>query len=103
MQIHLILGLNGPESVKTLGANIARIYPNRSRPLRDGTAWLVADDSTASIVSNKLGVTSGEGGISALVTTMSDYFGRAEPDLWSWIKVQWEAPPDASENSANAA
>lgn len=103
MQIHLILGLNGPESLKTLGKNIADMYPSRNRKLRDRPAWLVSDDDTAQSVSEKLGINAGEGGISALVTTMADYFGRAEPDLWQWIKVQWESSSDGpSEQSAAA-
>jgi hypothetical protein len=103
MQIHLILGLNGPQSLETLEKNINAQYPNRSRRLGDKPAWLVADDITAQTLSEKLGINSGEGGISALVTTMSDYFGRAEPDLWSWIKVQWESSPDGSSDQSAAA
>lgn len=102
MQIHLILGLNGPESVALLEQRIARVYPNRSRKLGDRPAWLVADNATASAVSEKLEITSGTGGIGALVSTMADYFGRAEPDLWSWIKVQWEAQ-DGTPGAATAA
>ena len=96
MQMHLILGLNGPESVQTLTDTITRVYGSRSRKLGDRPAWLVAENATAKSVSEKLGITTGEGGISALVTTMADYFGRAETDLWSWIKVQWETPSDGS-------
>ncbi len=102
MQIHLILGLNGPQSLETLEKNISDKYPTRSRRLGDRPAWLVAADVTAQSLSETLNINSGEGGISALVTTMSDYFGRAEPDLWSWIKVQWEALPDAPANKSAA-
>jgi hypothetical protein len=103
MQLHLILGLNGPESVSTLAGNIAKTYSGRNRALPGKPAWLVADDATARDVSQKLGINAGEGGISALVTTMADYFGRAEPELWSWIKVQWEAPSDGPSEQSNAA
>jgi len=102
MQIHLILGLNGPESVAALGERIERAYPNRYRKLGDRPAWLVADNVPARGVSEKLEISTGAGGISALVTSMADYFGRAEPDLWSWIKVQWEAQ-DGSDPAADAA
>lgn len=96
MRIHLVLGLNGPESLETLEKNISQHYPTRSRKLRDRPAWLVADDVTAQTLSQSLGINAGEGGISALVTSVSDYFGRAEPDLWAWIQVQWEAQSDGS-------
>ena len=103
MQIHTVLGLNGPDSLSTLAATIQRVYPNRHRKLGDRPAWLVSDNSTAKAVSEKLGINSGDGGISALVTTMSDYFGRAETDLWSRIKVQWETPADGSTDPKSAA
>lgn len=103
MQIHMILGLNGPESVATLSASVERVYPGRHRKLGDRPAWLVSDNATAKAVSEKLGINSGDGGIAALVTTMADYFGRAETDLWSWIKVQWEKPADGSMDPTAAA
>lgn len=103
MQIHLVLGLNGPESVATLADRIGKLYPNRSRKLGDKPAWLVAENETASIISEKLGISTGDSGISALVTSISDYFGRAEPDLWSWIKLQWETSADAAPEHSAAA
>ena len=103
MQMHLILALNGPESIETLEKNILETYPSRSRKLSDRPAWLISDNATARSISEKLGINSGEGGISAIVTTMADYFGRAEPDLWSWIKVQWEASPDGPSEQSVAA
>jgi hypothetical protein len=96
MQIHLVLGLNGPASVATLEANITKEYEGRYKRLSDRPAWLVADDSPARNVSEKLGINTGDGGISALVTTVADYFGRAEPELWAWIKLQWENQQDGS-------
>lgn len=103
MQIHLVLGLNGPESVAKLAANVAASYPDRSRLLAEGkSAWLVADDLPARLVSEKLGINTGDGGISALVTSVGDYFGRAEPELWSWIKLQWEANDGSAASAANS-
>lgn len=103
MQIHLIVGLNGPDSIATLERSIATIYPGRHRKLADRPAWLVAENATASSVSERLGITTGTGGISALVMTMADYYGRAEPDLWSWIKVQWEALDGSDDKTATKA
>lgn len=102
MQIHVVIGLNGPESLQTLQDTIAAKYPGRHRQLTDRPAWLVADAATVRTVSEKLGITTGTDGISAIVTTISDYYGRAEPDLWSWIKVQWESL-DGADTTANAA
>lgn len=103
MQLHLILALNGQDSINSLANNIAKVYPTRHRLLGDKPAWLVADNQTASIVSEKLGINDGDSGISALVTTMANYFGRAEPELWSWIKIQLEAQSDGASNTPIAA
>lgn len=100
MQIHLVLGLNGPESVATLEARVAAEYSNRSKKLGDRPAWLVADNAPARDVSERLGINTGEGGISALVSTVADYFGRAEPELWAWIKLQWENQHDGAPDSS---
>jgi hypothetical protein len=100
MQIHLVIGLNGPDSIARLNTNVEQTYPNRFRKLNDRPAWLVSDDAPARSVSEKLGINAGEGGISALVTSVGDYFGRAEPELWSWIKLQWEAPDGTKTQAA---
>ena len=55
-------------------------------------AWLVAAPSTASEVSDRLGITTGVSG-SAVVVEVASYFGRANPAIWSWIKANWEGPP----------
>jgi hypothetical protein len=102
MQIHVIIGLNGAESLEKLQQNVETHYPNRFHRLNDKPAWLVSDDSPARAVSEKLGINTGDSGISALVTSVGDYFGRAEPELWTWIKLQWEAPSDGQKASASA-
>lgn len=54
-----------------------------------GGAWLVAGQGTAQDVSNRIGITDGHVG-SALVVEASSYYGRASPDVWSWVKSNWE-------------
>jgi hypothetical protein len=101
MKLHLVLGLNGPESVATLTARIESVYgPEKCKQLADRPAWLVADNALASDVSEKLGINAGEGGISALVTSISNYFGRAEPELWEWMKLRLEERPDGSQTNS---
>jgi hypothetical protein len=52
--------------------------------------WLVAAVGTAKDIADKLGVSEGQKG-SAIVLEVASYWGRASPDLWSWIKTNWEA------------
>jgi hypothetical protein len=59
-------------------------------PLIDGTAWLVAHSGSAQELSGKLGITDGSNG-PGLVFEIGSYYGRANPDIWAWIKAKWEA------------
>ena len=47
---------------------------------------------TAQELSATLGVTSGTNG-AALILEVASYFGRANPNIWSWVKAKMEAPP----------
>jgi len=102
MQIHMILGLNGPDSIDALHANVQRVYPDRHLRLPGKPAWLVADDALARHISEKVGIDSGAG-IAGLVTTIANYYGRANPDIWDWMKVMYERQqPIAGESALNA-
>ena len=57
----------------------------------DGNAgWLVAANKTAKDICDTLGITDGQNG-AALVFEVASYFGRANPNIWSWIKLHWES------------
>lgn len=92
MQIHVVIGLNGEASLDALNANVQRVYPDTYYRLTGKPAWLVADDALARIVSEKLGIDSGEQGIAGIVTTIGNYYGRANPEIWAWIKTMYERP-----------
>ena len=101
MQIHVVLGLNGPESVVALQNNIERVYEDRFLPLEGRPAWLVADDALARDISDKLGFNDGQD-IAGLVTTVATYYGRANPDVWAWMKMMYERPqPTKGEVASN--
>jgi hypothetical protein len=57
----------------------------------DGGSFLVSTKGTAQELSEKLGVTGGTNG-AAVVVEVASYFGRANPNVWSWIKSKLEAP-----------
>jgi hypothetical protein len=54
-----------------------------------GHGWLVAGSRTAKDVSDLLGISDGTNG-AALILEVASYFGRANPNIWSWIKLHWE-------------
>lgn len=77
-----------------LGSVISSSFKASMIALEDDKGWLVSTKGTAQELSKKLGVTSGEHG-AAVILEIASYFGRANPDIWSWIKAKMEAPPSA--------
>ncbi|MEO0441508.1 MAG: hypothetical protein AAF067_11630 [Pseudomonadota bacterium] len=78
-----------------LSTAIRTNYEDNHFALGDGV-WLVSDSITARDIAEKLHVTAGDGAGasgSAIVLEVASYFGRANPDIWSWMKNKWERPP----------
>ena len=80
-----------PGAADNVGLAVFTQYSTSSYVLST-EAWLVAAPSTASEVSDKLGITTGENG-SAIIVEVASYFGRANPAIWTWIKANWEGAP----------
>lgn len=81
-------------NVKTpnLGPAIEREYANAFLALDGGHGWLVsAVGVTSQQISEKLGISSGENG-AAIAVELASYYGRANPNIWTWIKANWDAP-----------
>jgi len=56
----------------------------------DGShGWLVSANKTAKEISETLGVADGSNG-AAIIVEVASYFGRANPNTWSWLKQHWE-------------
>ena len=68
---------------------VDRHFPEDNLQLTE-TTWLIAAAMSATMLSDKLGVSDGTNG-SAIVLEVDDYFGRASKNIWSWIKEKWEA------------
>ncbi|AIP33193.1 hypothetical protein DR64_3448 [Paraburkholderia xenovorans LB400] len=88
MAIFAIIG-QGDAGSEKLPGKIESAFPANFLKIRDNT-WLVASKATVQEVSEQLGITKGESG-AAVVLGVSTYFGRANPNIWSWIKEKWEA------------
>jgi hypothetical protein len=59
--------------------------------VKDDT-WLLVFDGTARELADKLGIRKGISG-SGLVCSISNYSGRANSEVWEWLRVNW--PEDA--------
>ena len=92
MAVFVIIPQLNPNSEK-LAAVVAGAFSGDSiHPLDDDKGWLVSAEGTAQQLSEKLGVTSGVNG-AAVILEVAAYFGRANPNIWSWLKLKFEAPP----------
>jgi hypothetical protein len=77
-------------------ANSAKLAPainehfrETSYPIDGAHGWLISANKTAKDVCDILGITDGTNG-AAIVLEVASYFGRANPSVWSWIKIHWE-------------
>lgn len=88
MTIFIVVSQPNPNQAK-LPASIASVFPNDHLQISD-KVWLVASSDSIQDVSKKLGVADGACG-AAVITEVGSYFGRASPNIWSWIKSKWES------------
>lgn len=79
----------GGDSAGTLRASVEGKFPYDNLPVGVGT-WLIAAPGTARDVATSIGVAEGQVG-SAIVIEVASYWGRASPEIWSWMKRKWEA------------
>ena len=91
MTVFAIIPQPNPNTPK-LGGVITATFQGETIPLEGSAGWLVSTKGTAQELSAKLGVTSGDNG-AAVIIEIASYFGRANPNIWSWIKTKLEAPP----------
>jgi hypothetical protein len=92
MTVFVIIPQPNPNASRLPGAIKAAFPgPDAVYDLDEGKGWLVSSTGTAQSVSEKLGITTGENG-GALVIEMASYFGRANPNIWSWIRSSLEKP-----------
>jgi hypothetical protein len=84
MLVFAILSPSGDNPV--LSTEIAKHFPNDSLKIGPGQ-WLVAGRQTAVEVSNTVGISGGQTG-SAMVLSISAYWGRADNNVWEWMRVK---------------
>jgi hypothetical protein len=76
---------------------IKRVYPNDHLTISD-TQWLVSASGTVMDLSAKLGVFDPKNPNlpptgNAVIFATSSYFGRAQANIWEWLKAKLESPP----------
>ena len=91
MTIFTVVDLESGALTAPLDGVLAATFPGQHYKLAHN-AWLVAAAATATDVSNRIGM-SDPGGRVGIVTEVGGYFGRANPEIWTWIKTNWEGRP----------
>lgn len=76
-----------PDNQK-LETAITEGFPEDFVKIRPGQ-WLVSAELTAQELSGKLLITDGTNG-AGVVVSIGSYFGRANPNLWEWIRTKWD-------------
>lgn len=88
MGMFAIIGQPGANADK-LPAAVAKEFPDSHMKLQS-SVWLVAATGTAQDISKKLGIPDNVNGLGIVLQLNGDYFGRANTNIWAWIKSQWE-------------
>lgn len=85
-----------PSPQPALAQNITSKFPQDHLVLND-TQWLISTTGTVAELSAKLGVydvtkpTESPVGLAVIFAT-SSYFGRAQANIWEWLKAKLESP-----------
>lgn len=85
-----IFAICSPSNPDLLGEKIKAVFGDNSIKLQ-GDSWLIAAEGTTQTVSEQIEITQGATG-TALIVSVSGYFGRQPVNVWEWIKAKWEAP-----------
>jgi len=79
-----------PENPK-LEAVIQGMFPNNYYELSTGQ-WLVSREGTAKTVADEIGITDKSKGLgSAIVLSVTGYWGVYSTDVWDWLKDKLES------------
>lgn len=87
MSIFLITPFAGQEA---LSAEINSAVAEHDRYQINNGGWLIKFDGTSRELSDKLKISTDPSISSALVVSISGYYGRGSTDMWEWIKSRLE-------------
>jgi hypothetical protein len=87
MAIFLVRVTRGPEAV---GNQIKTLVPDDHLALATDT-WLIDYPGTTRQLAEALGFLGEAAPSAGLVVAIDNYSGRANPDVWKWLKQHWSA------------
>jgi hypothetical protein len=78
-----LFAVMAPSDDPRLATAINGIFPTDHLKIGPGQ-WIIAANGTSQDVSDRLGVTAGNTG-TAIVVSVSGYYGRAPTNIWEWM------------------
>lgn len=94
MPIYLLTPLG--DNTDALRAAVDSKIPEADRfELQSRRGWFISYEGTTVELSNLIGITSTKEGFvpslgSAMVTSVSSYYGRGQTSMWEWLKTRIE-------------
>jgi hypothetical protein len=89
MAVFAIIGIDG---LPIIGPKVVEQFADNYYVLTP-TVWLVSDPGTARSVGDKITLSNGALGASALVVPVGVYFGWGPKGAWDWINTKVSAAP----------
>ncbi len=90
----VLFAVVSPTENPLLGMKIASLFPDTHFTV-SGFHWLVVTSGTTSQeLATKLGLADGSSG-TGIVYGTSSYWGRANPQIWEWIRAKMSVPSNA--------
>jgi hypothetical protein len=84
-----IFAITAPASNTAIGPAIETQFKDQYFKAWQGH-WFVSTSGTAMEVANKLSVADGSVG-TVIVVSVANYWGRANPEVWEWLKSRLES------------
>lgn len=90
----MMFAILGQTNTDRLEQAIKDHFPNSHFALAN-SQWIVVTDGTAKTVSDRLGLTDGSLGATAVIVLFTSYYGRASTQVWEWLAASMEGVPRA--------
>ncbi|MEW6598038.1 MAG: hypothetical protein AB1429_11150 [Pseudomonadota bacterium] len=89
MPLFVVIAKRDPTAVRE---KVKEGFKDSFYELRSDT-WIVDAPATSNEIADRVGIRGEPNVGTGLVVSINGYSGRAENDLWEWLKVHWPKAP----------
>jgi hypothetical protein len=86
-----LFAILGQSNLEKISHVLRETYPTEHYPLAHGQWLLAAPGKTTKEISEQLGFSADPSIASAIVIAFTNYYGRANPQIWEWIATRLAA------------